>query len=69
MYSIHVYNPNFTLRIIDSTIKQINQTESITSYRHSLHYKTAFDMFLDKKILGHGLKALDIFVQIINMKV
>ena len=56
-YSIHVYNPNFTLRIIDSTIKQINQTESITSYRHSLHYKTAFDMFLDKKILGHGLKA------------
>ena len=57
LYSIHVYNPNFTLRIIDSTIKQINQTESITSYRHSLHYKTAFDMFLDKKILGHGLKA------------
>jgi len=57
LFLIHSYNQNFTLRIIDSTIKQIKQTESITSYRHSLHYKTAFDMFLDKKIFGHGLKA------------
>ena len=57
LFLIHSYNQIFTLRIIDSTIKQIKQTKSITSYRHSLHYKTAFDMFLDKKIFGHGLKA------------
>lgn len=57
IFLIHYNNPNFTLRIVDNTIKQIRQTESITSYRHSLHYKTAFDMFLDKKIFGYGLKA------------
>lgn len=57
LFFINLYNPSFSGRIIGSTIKQFNQTESITSYRHLLHYKTAFDMFMDKKITGHGLKA------------
>ena len=51
------YNPMYVKRIFNYTINQFNQTESVFSYRHTLHFKTAFDMFLDKKIIGHGLKS------------
>lgn len=44
-------------RIYKLTFSQMSQTSSIFSYRHTLHYLTAYDMFLDKKILGHGLKS------------
>ena len=52
-----VYNPMYVKRIFNYTIDQFNQTNSIFSYRHTLHFKTALDMFLDKKIKGHGLKS------------
>ena len=51
------YKPVIIDRFYKDTIRQINQTGSIFSYRHTLHYKTAYDMFLDEKILGHGLKS------------
>ena len=57
IFFINLYNPIFSGRIINSTIKQFNQTETITSYRHLLHYKTAYEMFKDNKIFGHGLKS------------
>ena len=44
-------------RLYKLTFSQINQTSSIFSYRHTLHYLTAYEMFLDKKILGHGIKS------------
>jgi len=46
-------------RIFLHTYNQFKETNKISnlSYRHGLHYKTAFNMFLDKKILGHGLKS------------
>ena len=57
IFFINLYNPIFSGRIINSTIKQFNNAESITSYRHLLHYKTAYEMFKDNKIFGHGLKS------------
>jgi len=57
IFFINLYNPIFSGRIINSTIKQFNQTETITSYRHLLHYKTAYEMFKDNKIFGNGLKS------------
>tara|TARA_A100000164_G_scaffold119994_1_gene106032 strand:+ start:4233 stop:5693 length:1461 start_codon:yes stop_codon:yes gene_type:complete len=57
IFFINLYNPIFSERIINSTIKQFNNAESITSYRHLLHYKTAYEMFKDNKIFGHGLKS------------
>jgi len=44
-------------RFYNNTIMQFNEAKSVFSYRHTLHYKTAYDMFLDNKILGHGLKS------------
>lgn len=49
--------PSITHRLYFDTISQVNQTKSVFSYRHTLHFKTAFEMFLDNKILGHGLKS------------
>jgi O-antigen ligase len=57
IFLINLYNPIFAGRIINSTIQQINQTETVTSYRHLLHYITAYEMFKDEKILGNGLKS------------
>ena len=57
LFLINLYNPLFSGRIIHSTIKQFNQTETITSYRHLLHYKTSYEMFKNNKIFGHGLKS------------
>ena len=51
------YNSVFFDRIFKHTIFQLNQANSFLSYRHILHLKTAFDMFEDKKIIGHGLKS------------
>jgi O-antigen ligase len=49
--------PNSLDRLILHTISQSKQTNTHLSYRHVLHIKTAYEMFLDKKILGHGLKS------------
>ena len=51
------YKPTIIERLYNDTLSQITQHKSIFSYRHTLHFKTAFDMFMDKKILGHGLKS------------
>ena len=53
----NIYNPGSFSRIFKYTVDQFKQTKSITSYRHSLHYKTAYDMFEEKKLFGHGLKS------------
>ncbi len=50
-------NLNVIDRFYHNTINQFKETNSYFSYRHTLHYITAYEMFLDKKILGHGLKS------------
>ena len=57
LYSLNLYKPTIIERFVINTIDQLNQTNSVFSYRHTLHYKTAFEMFLDKKLLGHGIKS------------
>ncbi len=51
------YNPIIIERFYKNTLMQFSERNSVFSYRHTLHYKTAYDMFLDKKILGHGIKS------------
>jgi O-antigen ligase len=51
------YKPNVVERFYNNTVSQFNQLSSILSYRHTLHIKTAYDLYLDKKLLGHGLKS------------
>ena len=48
---------SFIDRFYSNTLNQFNEIGSIYSYRHTLHYKTAYEMFLDKKIFGNGLKS------------
>jgi len=44
-------------RFYKNTISQFNELGSVLSYRHTLHFKTAYDLFLDNKILGNGIKS------------
>jgi O-antigen ligase len=55
------YKPNFD-RIINHSIKQYNEVGSLLglSARHQTHYSTAYQMFLDKKIFGHGINTFRI---------
>ena len=50
-------NPVSIKRIVFHTVNQKQETNYFLSYRHILHLKTAYDMFVDKKFLGHGLKS------------
>ena len=52
-----IFPKNFE-RFFVHTYKQIQQNKNILglSYVHNLHYATAWNMFLDKKFIGHGLK-------------
>ena len=43
---------SFIDRFYSNTLNQFNEIGSIYSYRHTLHYKTAYEMFLDKKYLA-----------------
>jgi O-antigen ligase len=54
---ITTFKTSVVERFYKNTISQFNQTGSILSYRHLLHLKTAYDLYLDKKLLGHGLKS------------
>jgi O-antigen ligase len=54
---ITTFKTSVVERFYKDTISQFNQTGSILSYRHLLHIKTAYDLYLDKKLLGHGLKS------------
>ena len=56
---ITFYNPNFFNRLYFHTKNQLQQGSSLLfiSYRHELHYLSAYRMFKDEKIFGHGLRA------------
>ena len=54
---IFSYNKASLDRIFGFTYDQYKQSNSIFSYRHTLHFLTAYEMFLDKKIFGHGIKS------------
>ena len=50
--------PNSFDRLFFQTVKQSKQTSFYGfSYRHELHFITAFNLFNDSKLLGHGLKS------------
>jgi O-antigen ligase len=53
------FKPNIFNRVLKHTLHQYNETKSFfaLSYRHQTHFQTAYSMFLDKKLLGHGLKS------------
>ena len=59
LFSFNILNSktSFIDRFYGTTINQLNETRSVFSYRHTLHYLTAYEMFLDKKFFGHGLKS------------
>jgi O-antigen ligase len=52
-------SPTVKKRMVDTTLKQVGVGSDqlvIFSPQHDSHIKTAFNMFLDKPILGHGPK-------------
>jgi O-antigen ligase len=52
------FKPNSFDRLFFHTVKQSKQTSYYGfSYRHELHFLTAFNLFNDSKLLGHGLKS------------
>jgi O-antigen ligase len=54
---VHV-KPNSFDRLFFHTVKQSKETSYYGfSYRHELHFITAFNLFNDSKLLGHGLKS------------
>ena len=68
--AISLVNPDSKYRMIDHTLNQINFGEInnenielqkkgllIFSEEHNDHYKTAFNMFKDKPLIGHGPKS------------
>jgi O-antigen ligase len=44
-------------RIGSHTVHQYKESKYYLSYRHELHIIVAYQMFLDKKFFGHGLKS------------
>lgn len=57
---LFIHNSKNIDRIFLHTYNQFNEKKNnltFLSYRHILHYETAYNMFLDKKITGHGLKS------------
>ena len=51
-------SPNQAKKFIVHTYNQITEKKTFfTSYRHLLHYRTAYSMFLEKPLIGHGLKS------------
>ena len=56
---ITFYNSNFFNRLYFHTKEQLKQSRSVLflSYRHELHYLSAYRMFKDKKFFGHGLRS------------
>jgi hypothetical protein len=57
--SIFYLRPDAYNRLFKSTISQLRSADSIMffSYRHELHYLTAFNEFKDSIIFGHGVKS------------
>jgi O-antigen ligase len=52
-------NQNSYKRIFIHTYNQVKESNKIIGFsqRHLMHYFTAYEMFLEKKLLGHGLKS------------
>ena len=56
--SLNMISPNQAKKFIVHTYNQITEKKTFfTSYRHLLHYRTAYSMFLEKPLIGHGLKS------------
>lgn len=57
--SLYIYNPSYINRIFKHTYDQLNEVKHVysISYRHNLHYLTAYNIFLDNKLLGAGVKS------------
>jgi hypothetical protein len=58
-FSLFLIFPKNYERLFVHTYKQVKENKNILglSYRHNLHYITAWNMFLDNKIIGQGLKS------------
>jgi hypothetical protein len=56
---LHVTKPSSTYRLITHTINQITEKRnfSLFSYRHELHYLTAYNIFKENIFFGGGLKS------------
>jgi O-antigen ligase len=54
---LYNYNSNSITRIFTLTISQQKNSGHILSFRHEAHILTAHNMFLEKKLFGHGLKS------------
>lgn len=57
--SLFYLKPNSYDRIFKHSITQFKSADSVFffSYRHELHYITAYNQFKDSKFIGHGLKS------------
>ena len=57
--SLFLIFPKKYERLFIHTYQQVKENKSILglSYRHNLHYLTAWNMFLDRKVIGQGLKS------------
>jgi hypothetical protein len=56
---LHLMKPTSSYRLITHTLNQISEKKdfSIFSYRHELHYVTAYNIFKENILLGGGLKS------------
>jgi O-antigen ligase len=56
---LHITKPSSTYRLITHTINQISEKRnfSLFSYRHELHYFTAYNIFKENIFFGGGLKS------------
>ena len=68
-YNILSSKTSFIDRFYITTINQLKETSSVFSYRHTLHYLTAYEMFLDKNFLVMASNHLDLNALMISMKI
>ncbi len=64
--------PSLKNRIIDHTIDELfvkDEQITIFSAYHTSHYLTAFNMFIDRPILGHGTKTFRVLCEYPNYEV
>jgi len=56
---LHIIKPSSTYRLMTHTINQISEKRnfSLFSYRHELHYQTAYNIFKENIFFGGGLKS------------
>jgi len=56
--TLFLFFPKNVNRLFVHTYQQLNENNNIfgLSYRHQLHFITAYNIFLDRKLFGHGIK-------------